>query len=219
MLALGLSALLVACGSHGAGKSTPAPSSGVRTTTQPSSTAATQSVDQLRARLLVVGDLGGSWRLGSPINAMDLASVGQAVPCIDPAVAGRLTAVVGTQFEPTDRSYKHMIELVIVGEPAQLNGDLHALFEAVDSCGASAAATDTGKASVTPLDLPPLGEQRAGFVTRSESGWYGRNAFVRVGPVAVAFGLTEALGPQTKPQVSDETFLQLLRTAVSRLSG
>lgn len=220
ILALAFSVLLAACGSGGGGgKTTPTPASGAKTTTPPSSASTTPSAAQLEKGLLVVGDLGTGWKIGEPINPGDLASVGQAVPCLDPAVAKRLTAVTGIQFEPTDRSYKHMIELVTIGDPAQLNSDLQALVGAVDSCGASAAATGTEKATVTRFDLPPLGDQRAGFITRTQAGWYGRGAYVRVGPIAITFGLTEILGPQAKPQVSDQTFLHLLQTAVRKLSA
>lgn len=216
-----VSVLLAACGNGGG-----------TTPTTPSTTVTTPSTTQLHARLLAVGDLGAGWKLAAPINAADLASIGQSIPCphnaLRPAVAKRLRAVTGIQFEPTDRSYKHVIELVITGDPAQLGADLQRLFAAMDSCAAATSIANRAlKLTVTRLELPRLGDQQAGFASKAQVGsprsprsWYARSAFVRVGPVAVVLGLTEILATsQSEPQISNDSFRQLLRTAVGRLAA
>lgn len=220
LLAVALGVVLAACGSGGGGK----------TTTPSTTTVPTPSATQLQARLLSVRDVGAGWKLGSPINAADLASIGKSVPCpgnaLSPAVAERLTAVTGIQFEPTDHSYKHLIELVITGDPAQLANDLQSLFKAMDACATAAStAPGTRKVTVTKLQLPPLGDQQGGYAAAARVGsahssgiWYARNAAVRTGPVAVVLGLTEILAPQTRPQISDAAFVDLLRTAVGKLA-
>jgi hypothetical protein len=79
--------------------------------------------------------------------------------------------------------------------------------------------------TVKRLSIPDLGDQRAAFVMTgldesagSSATWYVRNAAVRVGPVAIMLGLTEILAtPQDKPQISDESFVQLVQTAVGKL--
>jgi hypothetical protein len=217
LTAIGLSATLVACGSSDAGKQTGTPSTGI-----PSAT-------QLEARLLDVGDVGAGWKLGQPITPEDLSSVSQSIPCtgvtIDPSVAKRLTAVTGRQLEPADRSAKHMIELVITGTSRQLDADLQTLARAMDSCSVKTGTSQgTSTLTVKKLAVPKLGDQQAAYVMTdsadSAGAFYVRNAFVRVGTVAVAFGLMEVVAaPQDKPQVSDDTFVKILRTALERISG
>lgn len=219
--ALTLSMALVACGSGtssktGAPTTTAAPTTTGAPTTTAAPTTTVPTAAQLQARLLGAGDVGAGWQVGGSINPEDLSSIGHANPCgndkIDPAVAKRLTAVTGVQFEPTDHSYKHFIELVLTGDPAQLGSDLHALMAALDSCPA-----------VKDLSIPKLGDQQAAYViTDAESAnavWHVRNAVVRVGPVAVAVGMTEILpSAQARPQISDDTFVKVLRTAVDKVS-
>lgn len=212
ILVLGFAVVLAACGSGGTKSAA----------TKPPSPA------QLQARLLGAADVGSDWKLGQAINSADLASVQQSIPCVDvavnPAVAKRLTAVTGIQFEPADRSYKHLIQLGMTGHPAQLDSDLQALFAAMDSCATASATPGTATSTVKRFTVPQLGDQRAAYVmtskvsARSSATWYVRNAVVRVGPVAVALGLTEILAtPQDKPTIGDDFFLRLLQTAVARL--
>lgn len=216
VIMLGLSVALVACGS-GTTRQTVAPS-----TTIPSTA-------QLEARLLDVGDVGAGWKVGPAINPQDLSSVSQSIPCsdvtIDPSVAKRLTAVTGIQFEPRDGSSRQMIELVITGESKQLDSDLQALIGAMDSCSAKTATTSaTSKLTVQKFAIPKLGDQQAAYVMTdsadSAGAFYVRSAIIRVGSIAVAFGLTEVVAtPQDKPQISDDTFVKILKTAVDKLSG
>lgn len=221
ILVLAFTVVLAACGS---GKT------GGKATTPPVTAVTTPSTAQLQARLLTVSDVGSSWNVGPAINSEDLSSVTQSIPCpdaaINPTIAKRLTAVTGIQFEPADRSYKHMIELAITGDPARLDSDLQTLFGALDACATTTStATGTTKLTVKRLSIPDLGDQRAAFVMTgldesagSSATWYVRNAAVRVGPVAIMLGLTEILAtPQDKPQISDESFVQLVQTAVGKL--
>ncbi len=214
-----LAAALVACGNAAPtskpGATTPAPTT-------------TLSTAQLTSRLLGVDAVGAGWQVGSPINPADLSSFAQ-VPCeevtLDPAVASRLTAATGIQFEPTDNSYKHIIELVAVGEPRQLASDLGALLGAIESC-AGTASTKAANGMLKTLTIPALGEQRAAYIGSiaespgSPTTWYVRFGFVRLGSVAVSLGLTEILAtPQDEPHVSDSEYVQLLTAAVTRISG
>ena len=211
ILTLGLALVLGACGGQG-----------TRSTASRPPTPA-----QVQAKLLALDDLGAGWRAGQEINSADLSSVTESIPCsdvrIDPAVAKRLTAITGIQFEPADRSYKHVIQLAMTGTPARLASDLRTLFAAMDSCAANGSAgPGAAKVTVRRFVIPKLGDQRAAYVmTAVESAsahWYVRNAIVRTGPIAIAFGLTEILPtPDTEPQISDQWFQQHLRTAVDKL--
>jgi hypothetical protein len=210
ILTLGLAVLLVACAGPGSRD----------TASRPPTPA------QVEAKLLTLDDLGAGWRAGQAINSADLSSVTESIPCsdvtIDPVVAKRLKAVTGIQFEPADRSYKHLIQLAMTGASAQLANDLRKLFAAMDSCAVKASASPgTAKLTLNRFTVPQLGDQRAAYVmiTRESAGsrWYVRNAIVRVGPVAIAFGLAEILAtPDAGPQISDDWFQRHLRTAVAR---
>lgn len=185
---------------------------------------------QLEARYLALSDLGAGWRAGSPITPNDISSFAHAVPCsearVDSAVAQRLTPVSGIQFEATDGSSRTVQEFGLTGDPSQLHSDLQALIKSFDACAAqTATTTETNKLTVKRLAIPNLGDQRAGYVlsdSESLSGptLYVRNAAVRVGSVLIGVGLTEIHATaQDKPQVSDDTFVKIVRTAVDKLSG
>lgn len=224
MAVLGLAVAVVACGDDGATSETAAPPPTTTTTTTTVSTA------QLDAMLLDVSDVGAHWKADHEVTQEDLAAFTQ-LPCensaINPTIAERLTADTGIQFEPTDGSYKHMIELLVTGDPGQLSHDLEILYGAYQACSATVATTsDTGALTVDELTLPELGDQRFAYVLSdlespdSEMTWHVRLAMVRVGPIAVGLGLTEILPtPGTEPQISDEEFVQLLETAVAKVSG
>ena len=222
---LGLSVALVACGSNGTTSkttTTPTPTTAATTTTL--------STAQLQASLLDVSDVGAVWKVGAAINPQDLAGLTQ-IPCADatisPTIAKRLTAVTGIQFESTDGSSKHLMQLVVTGEPKQLDSDLQALIGAMESCSATTSTTTgTAKLTVKKFIIPELGDQRAAYLLTdaespgTETTWYVRQAAVRVGSVAMGIGLTEILGtPQDKPQISDAKFVQLLETAVAKFNG
>ncbi len=174
-----------------------------------------------------MSDIEAGWQGGQAITPEDLSSVGQSIPCseltLDPAVAKRLTAVTGIQFEPTDHSRKHLIELVITGQPKQLADDLQTLFGAMDSCSTkTATTTGTAKLTVKEFAIPSLGDQQAAYVMTdtadSAGAFYVRNAIVRFGSVAVALGLLEVVPTaQATPQISDATFVKILKTAADRL--
>jgi hypothetical protein len=214
ILILAFTVVLAACSSGGTGGAA---------TTPP-------SPSEVQARLVAASDLGSDWKLGEDINATDLSSVRHSIPCpdvqVDPAIAKRLTAVTGIQFDPAKHAYKHLIELAITGDPEQLHSDVQSLVAAMDSCATTAAATPAMRLTVKRLAIPQLGDQRAAYVmiaresAHSTTAWYIRNAMVRVGPVAIAFGLMEIVGtPKDKPTISDETFVHLLQTAVAKLSA
>ena len=50
---------------------------------------------------------------------------------MDPTVTKRLTPLADIQFEPTDHSYKHLIQFLVPGDPKQLESDLQAFFGAM----------------------------------------------------------------------------------------
>jgi hypothetical protein len=53
------------------------------------------------------------------------------------AIVERLTLVTGIQFEPTDASYKHLIEFLVTGDALRLASDLGFYFEAMEACAAT----------------------------------------------------------------------------------
>jgi len=224
---LALVAATVACGDDGA--TTSATTTSAATTTV--STATTLTTTQLEAMLLGVADAGSGWKVGSPVNEMDFAD-SMKFPCPDtamnPTIVARITPTVGVQFEPADGSYKHIIEMMVSGEPQRLDADLGFYFEGMRACAASTVTSTTtadGEAlTLEDFALPALGDQRmATLGTGRESAdsdalWYVRSAVVRVGSVAVMVGLTEILsGSQTTPTISDADFVRLVTTAVERV--
>jgi hypothetical protein len=69
-----------------------------------------------------------------------------------------------------------------------------------------------------------LGDQRAAYVLTGvespDATWNVRSAEVRVGSVVTEVSLTEILSaPEDEPTVTDAEFVQLLETAVAKLSG
>jgi hypothetical protein len=185
------------------------------------------SIAPSQARLLTVSDLGTGWQPGAAINASDLAAFAQ-LPCeqssLEPAVAKRLTAVTGVQFDPSDRSYKQLIELVVTGAPSQLDRDLRSLFDGIAACSGEAASS--AKVIVKSLSIPPLGDQRAAYsITQSGSSSAAttlcvRVGYVRLGSVAVALGLADFQATARGGSLlSDGTYVQFLKTAVAKLGG
>jgi hypothetical protein len=188
---------------------------------------AAPSSAQLHARLLTADDVGTQWKAGEPINSEDLAAFAQT-PCaaatINPAVVKRLTAVVGAQFEPVDRSYRHLIELVVTGDATQLHKDLQSVFSAIESCDAAGSAGV--RVTVTQLSIPELGDQRAAYaVTQnppdgSPAAMSLRTAYVRLGTVAVVVGLVDFRASKDGVSlVSDDNFRALLTKATTKLSA
>jgi hypothetical protein len=219
LAAAGLMLLAAGCGDDGSSSSTTAPP-----TTQ--AVATTASAATLEAMLLDASDVGEGWRVSNPINADDLAAFGQ-VPCEDvalnPTIAERLTADTGIQFEPTDGSYKHLIELVLTADPDQLAEDLQSLHDATLSCS---SVSTSGTLAVRELALPELGDQRYGLaLTGTESAdttntWYVRSAVVREGSVAIGIGVTEILpDPAAAPTITDDEMVQLVEAAVARMEA
>lgn len=181
---------------------------------------------QLQAKLISAADLGPGWTVGADINPQDLAAFSQ-VPCdsttLSATTAKRLTAVTGAQFEPTDHSYRHVIELVVSGDAGQLDGDLNQLFRAIEACSGSGGSG--ANLTIKTMAIPTLGDQRHAFaVTQTQQAAARalslRTAYVRVGSAALLLGLADfQASQQGSSTVSDQTFLQLLNTAVTRLRG
>ena len=204
---------VVGCGGNGATSARPSPHA---STSAPTT--------NWSGKLLTAADVGPGWQTGQPLNSADLAAFAQ-LPCerstLSPAVAKRLSAATGVQFEPTDRSYKHVIELVVTGESARLADDLASLFAAVESCSTSGSGVD-----VERLPTPQLGDQRAAYAIHqpgpsgSTTTIYVRTGYVRLGSSAVALGLADFGATTTgKSQITDETYLALLNAAVAKLGG
>ena len=219
---LGLVVAIVACGDNGTTGKTTAP-----TSTMPAATTTISTAD-LEAMQLDVSDVGTGWRVGPALNAADFADSTQ-IPCndmaVNPTIIKRLTPATGVQFEPTDRSYKHLIEFLVTGDPKRLDADLQAFFGAMDSCSTmTPTSTGMGTVTVEKFAMPDLGDQRAAYVlTGTESPgatWYVRSAAVRIGSVFLEIGLTEILSkPQDTPTISDTEFANLLQTAVAKVGG
>ena len=200
---------------------TPATNGSVETTIPSSS-------DGIGAMLLDADDVGAAWQLGPAVTDADLIDAVQ-IPCpdmgINPTIADRLTPVTGIQFEPVDRSSKHLIEFAVTGDPARLAADLQVMSDAMEACSATTPTTTaTGSLTVEPLTVPELGDQRAGYVLvgveSSDATWYVRSADVRVGAIAIHVGLTEILQtPDDEPSISDAEFVQLVQTAAAKLEA
>lgn len=233
VLALVVALGLAACGEESSDESatTSAPTTAAATTPAATTTDVLPTVDELDAMLLSTDDVFAGWQLASPINEADLAdSVG--VPCADtginPTIVDRLQAVTGVQFEPADGSYAHLIEFATVGYPARLAADLDVMFGALDACGPEFTGQGgEGSGTLEDLALPAdLGDQRQAYVITgletedSEVVWYGRSAWVRVGPVAISVGLTEVLPvDDLTPTISDEQFVAMVETAVAKVAA
>jgi hypothetical protein len=199
---VGLTGALVACGDD----STDVPSGDVTVT------------------LLTAADLGSGWREGHEVGEADFQDAWQ-IPCddvvINPTLVEVLRPSAGTQFEPTDGSSRHLIELVTTGVEDDLAAALDAYLGAVASCPPEFASGGT-RVSVTPLDLGESGDQRAAFLSVAAQGaesdravWHVRHATVRVGNHIVSLGLTEILdSDDLQPAVTDAEFVQMVRTAV-----
>ena len=228
---LGLVGALFACGGDGKSVNTTNPTSSVpasATSNSVTTTDTTMSTAQLDSMLLDVGDVGGGWQLGPEVADADFSDSTQ-LPCNDmalnPTIIERLTPVTGIQFEPTDRSYKHIVEFLVTGEPQRLALDLQFYFEGMEACAATTPTTiDAGTLTVEPFTIPMLGDQRAAYVLTGvespDATWYVRSAEVRVGSIATEVALTEILStPENEPTVTDAEFVQLLETAVAKLSG
>lgn len=221
LAALGLLVVVAGCGTSG---ETSTPTS---TTSTTSATTTTVSAAQLDARLLDVSDVGAGWQVGAAVNAADFVDATR-IPCgapMDAAIAQRLTPVAGVQFEPTDQSYKHLIEFAVTGEPTQLESDLQTFWRVVESCS-TVPSSSLGQLTIEKLAIPALGDQRTAFTLRGTEAadgtatWHVRDAAVRVGSTAIELGLAEIVStPQETPQISDAEFVTLLETAVGKLSG
>ena len=188
------------------------------------STATVRTAEQLQARLLTAADAGAGWQQAGPVGDADFDDAGQ-IPCensaLDPTVRQRLRPVTGVQFEPADRSSKHLIEFAVSAAPDRLKTDLEALFGAMDSC-TSAPASGSGGVQVAKLDVPKAGDQRAGYrmvaSVSADSAWHVRMATVRVGASAITVGLTEVVAsPTAAPTISDADFGRLVQTAAKKL--
>jgi hypothetical protein len=210
IVAMGIVAMLAACGE---GPAAP-------------TTATTWSTERATAALLDLPAVGAHWKIGNPVTAADFEDATN-LPCDDvalnPVVKQRLTPVTGIQFEPVDGSYQHLIEFVVTGAPQRLDADLGGYFEALESCRDRGTGMPGGGLSVSKLETPELGDQQAAYVlvgAASAEGptWHVRRGVVRVQSVAVEVGLTEILGsPQDQPRISDEEFVALLRAAAARV--
>jgi hypothetical protein len=178
--------------------------------------------------LLDVGDVGAGWQVGPEVTDADFSDSTQ-FPCNDmalnPTIIERLTPVTGIQFEPTDGSYKHLIEFLVTGDPQRLALDLQFYFEGMEACAATTPTTiGFGTLTVEPFTIPELGDQRVAYVLTGvespDATWYIRSAEVRVGSIASEVALTEILPtPQDEPTITDAEYVQLLETAVAKLSG
>lgn len=203
---VGFLGALVACG----GDSTDAPSGDVP------------------VKLLTAADLGSAWQEGHEVGEADFQDAWQ-IPCDDVALNPLMVEVLrpsgGTQFDPTDGSSRHLIELVTIGAEDDLVTALEAYIGAMGSCPPE-STWGGGSVSVTPLDLKEfggLGDQRVGFISVATQNvasdsvvWHVRNVAVRVDSHIISLGLTEILdSDDTQPVVADAEFVEMVRAAVA----
>lgn len=225
-----LAGAVVGCGDDDSGSTTTSTAEPTTTDATPTSSVAPTSMpdDELEALLLEVDDVGAGWKLGSPINLMDLTMSAElcADVVLDRELAQRLDGDTGVQFEPVDGSYRHLMQQLNVEEPGRLSLDLQAYFDAAAECVAVAPDTpDTSVPTMDELALPLLGDQRQAFAFKgleSTGGpvWFVRTAVVRVGQIAVMLGLTEILdAPDQAPTTSDDEFVALVERAVDKVLG
>jgi hypothetical protein len=228
----GLALASAACGDDSTSKTTTPATAAATTTAAPSTSAetvTTLSVEQLNALALGLADVGPDWQVGPAVNDADFGDATQ-IPCADmalnPTILERLRPVAGVQFEPADKSSKHMIEFFRVGLPSRLAADLDAYIGALEACRTNppTSTTGTGAVTITTLAIPELGDQRAAYTMIGAEGggtqttWFVRGATVRVGAVAIDISLTEILdSPDATPTISDAQFVQLVQTAVAKL--
>jgi hypothetical protein len=207
VLMLAMSAAVPACGDDGSSGDSPL-------------TAA-----QLQARLLTTADAGPGWEQADPVGDADFDDAGQ-IPCedaaLDPTIRDRLRPVAGVQFEPSDGSSRHLIELAVSEGSDRLRADLDSLFGAMDACAKSSAGSGSGTVQVTKLDVPTTGDQRAGYRMLAQVGpdnvWLVRTATVRVGASAITLGLTEVVAsPTAAATISDADFGRLVQNAAKKL--
>ncbi len=211
-----IAATLAACG-------TPS----VQTSTTSTAAATNPPPVGIEALLLDAADVGPRWTLAGAVNTDDFASFTQT-PCaiapLDADIAARLTPTAGVQFEPTDGSYKHLLEMLVTGAPAQLDIDLRALLGTSGTCShLPSTTTDEGEVVVGDLVIPAFGDQRYAYVllgreaATSDTTWHVREAVVRVGSVVVNLGLTEIVtAPQQTPTITDAEFARLVEVAVAK---
>lgn len=220
LVVFGLAGATVACGDDGASLDTTIPGTAVPVdTTLPG---------EPSGPLLTTLDVGREWQVGPEVNDADFGD-STRLPCDDvalnPTIARRLTPVAGIQFEPVDRSSKHLIEFLLTGEAPRLDADLQAWTDAMESCATTTpATTSAGTLTVEAFTLPPLGDQRTGFVLTADLSpgvtWHVRTAAVRVGSMASRVALTEILStPDSPVTVSDADFVDLVETAAAKLSA
>lgn len=217
-----LAAGLSACGSDG--------STATTTTAAPSTTA----VSELKAKLLTVDELvgvDGEWTVMTDMTPDDMGSLGES-PCPDGALADdiveRLRPTDAVIFEPSDSSMRGVQELILSGDPAQLESDLAAVFGSSETCvGEQYEVPGTGeKVQYDLVDVAELGDQRiVARITAFEppdftTTWRGHMAVVRVGGVAIMLNEFEILdSPDTEAAMSDDEFVTLLEAAVAKLAG
>lgn len=209
----------------------------------PSSTSTTTS--SVGARLLTESDVGARWKKGAAPTASTFADATQ-VPCegmsLDAALASRLRPTSGVQFEPVEKSYLFLSELVTFGDASQLATDMNSYLDAERRC---AAKPNNGQLTFKEVSFPALGDQSSAWVlsahdsgsgisdtteftdttTASVPGvttavWYIRSALVRIGGTLINVNLTEVLEvPNQMLAVTDAEFQRIVSAAVSKFSA
>lgn len=228
-----LVALAVGCSDSKTESTTTAPGTTEAPTTAPNTGTTepggpTSSLPEgIETKLLTAEEVGSTWKLGPEVNEMDLTMNVEICPgvVLDAGRAKRLSGRVGVQFEPSDKSSRHLMEQFLIGDPAKLNSDLRVYFDTLTVCPVDPAGAEGTYLSLQPLDVPVLGDQSLGVAIKAQESasgpvWFVRQAVVRVGGTAVALGLTEILPSATaQPNISDNGFYAIVTKAFNKLSA
>lgn len=176
--------------------------------------------------LLTLGDVGTSWKVGPQVTDETFADATQ-IPCtgmsLDAAVAARLRPTLGVQFEPVNKTYLFLSELVTIGNAEGLSSDLNTYVAAEKVC---AETPNNGLLEFKEIAFPSLGDQSSAWLLSaydngsSSAIWHIRAAVVRVGGTIVNVNLTEALETPTQDlTIPDSEFRRLVTVAVSKVTA
>ena len=135
--------------------------------------------------------------------------------------------MVGVRLTPIDGTNRAVIEGIIVGEGATIAKDVQTVFDAAASCAGTDFTSDKDEqVRYDTLLLHVLGDQQMAtvLVIRQPPDHQltvrGHTAIVRVGQTVVSLTQYDVMTNPEAPAITDDAaFIELLRTAVQRVTG